>query len=112
MISVEMLNKLYAAYDRPCFTVEEFEEDAMRVVFVSRILSKYHRNRVINIRLLLNHIVVLRNVFGNLFIDAIREEITVDTSIYFNTILHFLHIEYSKSVDHNLLMELESVTTE
>jgi hypothetical protein len=112
MISVEMLNRLYEAYDRPCFTVEDFEEDAMRIVFVSRLLSKYHRNRSVNVRLLLNHIVVLRNVFGSLFIEAVREEITVDTSIYFNTILHFLHIEYSMEVDHKLLGDLENVRTE
>lgn len=112
MISVSMLEKLYQKYDRPCFTVDDFEEDAMRIVFVSRLLLRYHRNKNVNIRLLLNHIVVLRNVFGSLFIDAIQEEITIDTAIYFDTVLKFMRIQDCEMYCPELMKELENVTVE
>jgi len=58
---------LFAAknYDNPlCKGVDEFNEDLARIVYVKRLLRKYHRTGELKDRLLLNHIITVYNVFG------------------------------------------------
>jgi len=58
---------IYAAhyYDNPqCFTTEEFEEDLKRIQYIKRLLNKYQNNKILNERLILNHVIVLHNCFG------------------------------------------------
>jgi hypothetical protein len=57
---------LYAAkaYDRPNAVMSEFEEDINRILYVKRLLTKYYSSGILKERLILNHIVVLYNVFG------------------------------------------------
>ena len=42
----------------------EFRDEFNRFILVSRILRKYKNRNMINIRLLLNHVIVLYNIFG------------------------------------------------
>ena len=57
---------LYAAraYDKPNAIVSEFEADLSRVLYVKRLLTKYYATKVLKDRLIMNHLVVLYNVFG------------------------------------------------
>lgn len=58
---------LYCAkyYDNPqCFDTEEFYEDLSRIKYIKRLLNKYKENGDLKERLILNHIIVLCNVFG------------------------------------------------
>ena len=57
---------LYAAkcYDKPQCITSEFDEDYKRIRYIKRLLQKYRKTREIKERLLLNHLVVLQNVFG------------------------------------------------
>lgn len=57
---------LYAAkvYDRPNAVMSEFEEDINRLLYIKRLLTKYYSTGVLKERLILNHIIVLYNVFG------------------------------------------------
>jgi hypothetical protein len=58
--------KLYAAsvYDNPgCSSLLEFEEDYLRVKYIKSLINKYINNKSINIRILINHIICLSNVF-------------------------------------------------
>jgi hypothetical protein len=57
---------LYAAkvYDRPNAVMSEFEEDINRLLYIKRLLTKYYTSGVLKERLILNHIIVLYNVFG------------------------------------------------
>ena len=58
---------LYAAkcYDNPqCFDTVEFYEDLNRFKYVKRLLNKYEETGELKERLVLNHIIVLNNVFG------------------------------------------------
>lgn len=58
---------LYAAhvYNNPqCSTVEEFEEDLLRFKYLKRLFRRYHLNDDLQERLILNHIIVIYNVFG------------------------------------------------
>jgi hypothetical protein len=52
------------AYVKPGAVVSEFEEDMNRVLYLKRLLTKYYSTGVLKDRLIMNHIVVLYNVFG------------------------------------------------
>lgn len=61
---------LFAAkcYDNPgCFSTKEFKADLDRIKFIKRLFRRYKRKNNIDslrIRLALNHIIILYNVFG------------------------------------------------
>ena len=44
--------------------LEEFQEDLKRIKYIKRLLKKYNETGVIRTRLIINHMVVLYNVFG------------------------------------------------
>lgn len=52
-------------YDNPqADGEEEFQEDIKRYKYLKRLLKKYHETGALKERLILNHIIVLTNVFG------------------------------------------------
>ena len=52
-------------YNNPqCEGEKEFEDDLKRFKYIKRLLRKYYDTDVLKERLLLNHIIVLNNVFG------------------------------------------------
>lgn len=57
---------LYAmkAYDKPNAIVSEFEEDLKRIKYVKRLIKRYKATGELKERLILNHIIILSNVFG------------------------------------------------
>ena len=57
---------LYAAknYDKPNCIRSEFEEDYKKIRYIKRLLQRYRSNGRIKERLILNHLVVIQNVFG------------------------------------------------
>ncbi len=59
--------KLYAAakYNNPeCVDVEEFQQDLNRFKYLKRLLKRYELTGDLQERLILNHLIVLYNVFG------------------------------------------------
>ena len=59
--------KLFAAqqYSNPeCTDVEEFKNDLSRFKYLKRLLTRYEEHGELQERLILNHIIVLYNVFG------------------------------------------------
>lgn len=58
---------LYAAkyYDNPqCYDTEEFYDDLKRFKYLKRLFGRYEETGEIKERLILNHLVILYNVFG------------------------------------------------
>ena len=52
-------------YDNPhCESEDEFWDDMKRFKYIKRLLRKYHESFILKERLLLNHIIVLKNLFG------------------------------------------------
>ncbi len=52
-------------YDNPqCEGVEEFNEDINRVKYIKRLLGRFDKKGILKERLILNHIIILGNVFG------------------------------------------------
>jgi len=70
-MSIEQLNEsnftLYAAkfYDNPhCFDLIEFNEDLNRFKYIKRLFSRYRDTGELRERLILNHLIILYNLFG------------------------------------------------
>lgn len=57
---------LYAmkAYDKPNAIISEFEEDLKRIKYIKRLIRRYRVTGELKERLILNHIIILSNVFG------------------------------------------------
>lgn len=57
---------LYAikAYDSPNFIMSEFEEDMKRFLYINRLFCRYKNHNELKERLILNHLVILCNIFG------------------------------------------------
>jgi hypothetical protein len=51
-------------YESPNTILSEFEEDLKRLKYIKRLVKKYKATGDLKERLLLNHIIVLSNVFG------------------------------------------------
>lgn len=52
-------------YDNPqCNSILEFEEDIKKFLYLKKLLSRYKNNGELRERLILNHIIVLYNIFG------------------------------------------------
>ena len=49
-----------------CNTIEEFEQDFYRIICIKKIIDRYRVSKKVNIRLLLNHVIVLHNSFDYL----------------------------------------------
>lgn len=59
---------LFAAkhYDNPqCYDAEEFYDDLKRFKYLKRLFGKYEETGELRERLILNHLIILYNVFGD-----------------------------------------------
>jgi hypothetical protein len=53
-------------YDNPqAVTKEDFEDDLKRIKYIKRLLKRYKNTGVLKTHLILNHLIVLFNVFGD-----------------------------------------------
>jgi hypothetical protein len=75
-------------YDNPqCHTLEEFEEDLKRFLYLRKLLNRYKRDSDLKERLILNHIIVLYNVFGDALTDMLFFKIEKE---YWSALVTFL----------------------
>tara|TARA_R110000764_G_scaffold185661_2_gene271081 strand:+ start:1328 stop:1693 length:366 start_codon:yes stop_codon:yes gene_type:complete len=82
---------LYAAkhyYNPKCIDSDEFFEDLKRFKYIKRLLNRYNETGVLAERLILNHLIVIFNVFGNdAGLDILELRIEIE---YWNVIKPFL----------------------
>lgn len=91
----EILNKdnfiLYCMkhYDNPqCHSVKEFEEDLNRVLYLQKLLTRYVNDKnELRERLILNHLIVLFNLFNDATINILFYKLDKD---YWNILITFL----------------------
>ena len=85
---------LYAIkmYNNPhCKGMNEFYEDLSRIKYIKRLLNKYETKKNLKNRLILNHIIILNNVFGNEGCTRILfYKIEKRYHTYLKAFLHFL----------------------
>lgn len=81
---------LYAMhhYDNTqCHSLQEFEEDLKRFLYLRKLLNRYKKDNDLKERLILNHIIVLYNLFGDALTDMLFFKIEED---YWPTLVTFL----------------------
>lgn len=84
---------LYAAkhYSNPgCMGISELEDDLKRFKYIKRLLNRYKKTGEVNERLVINHLVVLYNVFGNGATDMLFYKLEPDYWSDLKTYLVFL----------------------
>ena len=92
-------------YDNPqCEGEKEFHDDMKRFKYIKRLLRKYKDSGILKERLLLNHIIILNNLFGpeacvTLLLFKIQQE-------YWGTLKSFLL--YLNMIRNDELKEVES----
>ena len=65
---------VYAArhYDNPqCTSTEEFLDDLRRIRYIKKLLTRYEETGDLKERLILNHIIILNNVFSSTHLNRI-----------------------------------------
>lgn len=50
-------------YRSPNVTIEEFKRDCDKFLYLNKLFNRYYNKSDLNVRLILNHIVILYNVF-------------------------------------------------
>ena len=89
---------LYAAkhYDNPqCYDTIEFYDDLKRFKYVKRLLNRYQEEGDLKERLILNHIIILNNVFGPIHTTKMLFLKCKDMEEHLKPFLLFLNIPYS-----------------
>jgi len=78
MYDIKLTEENYIAYcmkfydNNQCNTIEEFEQDLYRLICIKKIIDRYIASGKVNIRLLLNHIIVLHNAFDIIVPELLR----------------------------------------
>ena len=63
-------------YDNPqCHSLDEFVEDLKRFLYIKKLLSRYNNNDTLRERLILNHIIILYNLFGDALTNMLFHKI-------------------------------------
>lgn len=76
----DVIRELFEYYQKEhnVLSLDEFREDVMRFTYIIRIFKRYDSGHELNCRLLINHVVILYNVFGSmttkLFLEYTPEE--------------------------------------
>lgn len=75
-------------YDnQQCHNVQEFEEDLKRFLYLRKLLNRYKRDGELKERLILNHIIVLYNLFGDALTDMLFFKVEKE---YWSALVTFL----------------------
>lgn len=103
---------LYAAkhYDNPsCFDTLEFYEDLNRFKYLKRLFSRYEEGGELKERLILNHIIVIYNLFG---VDASTRMLFFKLKDYHNLLKPFLvFLNYCPDKVYNIGLEGKTINT-
>lgn len=78
-------------YDNPqCTSLIEFEEDLKRFLYLKKLFYRYKTNNELRERLILNHIIVLYNVFGDVATQMLFSKIDKECWDTLTTFLVYL----------------------
>jgi hypothetical protein len=88
-------------YNNPqAVTKEDFEDDLKKIKYVKRLLKRYKNTGVLKSHLILNHLIVLFNVFDDAAVPLLFYNIEQNLWPYMKSFLIFLNRlpQYPKSV--------------
>jgi len=98
---------LYAAQhynNTSCVSLREFESDLKRFKYIKRLLKRYKKTQMLSERLILNHLILLHNVFADALIPMVFLKFEPEYWSEMKTFLVFLnylpeHYPITKSVN-------------
>jgi len=105
-------------YDNPqAVTKDDFESDLKRIRYVKRLLKRYKNSGELKVHLILNHLIVLFNVFNDATVPLLFYNLEEDLWPSIKSFLVFLNRipEYPKTliddieVDQNCLAQLKAL---
>ena len=105
-------------YDNPqALTMEDFETDLKRIRYIKRLLKKYKSTGELKTHLILNHLIVLFNVFNDAAVPLLFYNLDSELWSPLKSFLIFLNRfpEYPKTqihdieVDNECLLQLQSI---
>ena len=92
-------------YDNPqAVTKEDFEDDLKRIKYIKRLLKRYKNTGVLKTHLILNHLIVLFNVFNDATVPLLLYNLEKDLWPAIKSFLIFLNRikEYHPSTIHEI----------
>lgn len=96
-------------YENPqAVTKDDFEKDLNHFKYIKRLLRRYKRDGELKIHLLLNHFIILYNIFGEAATPMLFFKIERDLWSSLKSFIIFLNKlpEYPKSTIHNIKVDL------
>jgi hypothetical protein len=105
-------------YNNPqAVTRDDFESDLKRIRYIKRLLKRYKKDGELKVHLILNHLIVLFNVFDDATIPLLFYHLEEDLWSPIKSFLVFLNRvpEYPRtkindiSIDENCLKQLQSI---
>ena len=102
-------------YENPsCMTREDFDEDMKRFKYLKRLLKRYVRGGALRTHLIINHLIILYNVFGEaatplLFFKMEREYWSLIKTLLLYLNKYPIGMMPSLEVDPDLEEELEKL---
>ena len=97
-------------YENPqAVTKEDFDKDLNHFKYIKRLLRKYKNGDELKIHLLLNHFIILYNIFGEATTPMLFFKIEKELWSYIKSFIIFLGKlpEYPKSDIHNIQVDLD-----
>jgi hypothetical protein len=85
-----------------CITLAEFEEDLKKITYVKKLLYRYKNNGELCERMILNHLIVIFNVFGNASLKMLFFRIEEELWSYLVTFLIYLQRMPEQLPDNNI----------
>jgi hypothetical protein len=108
-------------YENPqAVTKEDFDKDLNHFKYIKRLLRRYKNTGVLKTHLLINHFIILYNIFGDATTPMLFFKIDADLWSYMKTFVVFLNRlpEYPKGYIHDIqvdtfcMKELEKISNE
>ena len=100
-------------YDNPqSLTKEDFEDDLKRIKYIKRLLKRYKNTGVLKVHLILNHLIVLFNVFNDAAVPLLFYNLDDDLWPVIKSFLIFLNRfpEYPRTQIHDIREDCECLS--
>lgn len=100
-------------YENPqAVTQEDFLEDMKRFKYIKRLLKKYKKDRILKSHLLINHFIILYNVFNDAATPLLFYKIDKDLWDVLKSFMIFLGRvpEYPKSIIHDIIPDINCLS--
>lgn len=100
-------------YENPqAVTMEDFQSDLKRIRYVKRLLKKYKNTGELKTHLILNHLIILFNVFNDAAVPLLFYNLERDLWPSIKSFLLFLNRfpEYPRTQIHDIKEDVECLT--